>query len=537
MRQKKIVILLLQLGFPYSHLSAVSHPSVLDKSSDSLSSLQGVDGQKYQEYILGSYELAAGSGPKSFAHFQHVLNDNPSPYAYEGFLQLLFATDNYQPIIAMIPKLDQYFKDDLSIQLIFIQSLYNSPKMEDQDAADERAIELQKKIKKSPELTLFAAQAYTKRGDITRALSAIDTMLNNVPTHPRLCLFHFLKSQLYVQLNNKQKAIEEAKKSLEMCPRYEQGWIFLGMLLEQQGAIEEAISGYRNYLNVVGPNKTIEQQLQRLLLRSKHLSQPKMAKNDKDARLAQLQQLMSQKKTTEALALLQKSMMSEPNDETWYKSFHWMVTGNKLPPEQAINVLVAVEKTHPNERLPQLYLADLYTRAGQFDKALQYHTKALALAADHTQKVRLWYNMGIIHFEQEQYEKMNEILTTAMNAGADFPPLYNLLAYYHATEGHDVSRAQQYLDKAIKTDPNNPHFLDTQAVIWYRQKKYDKATELLEQLIGKNPKDYAMHLHLAKIMEKMGNKERSYRELALAEQFARTTREQKACQRIKKLLS
>lgn len=48
-----------------------------------------LNGQPYESYLLGSYQLAAGSGPKSFAHFQQLLDDNPSPYAYEGFIQLL----------------------------------------------------------------------------------------------------------------------------------------------------------------------------------------------------------------------------------------------------------------------------------------------------------------------------------------------------------------------------------------------------------------------------------------------------------------
>lgn len=184
----------------------------------------------YHDYTMGAYHLACARGPESLAHYQRVLQYSNSPYPYEGFLQLLYATGNFEAIGTLMPKLDEPFAQNIPIQLIFVQTLHELGRGQE---ADQRAIALQKQCKRSPELTFLAAQAHGKSSPM-KGIEVIDEYLNEVPFQQRQhCLFWYLKSQFYNQLNNSDKATEFSKKSLELCPYLRQGSQVESMLRER----------------------------------------------------------------------------------------------------------------------------------------------------------------------------------------------------------------------------------------------------------------------------------------------------------------
>ena len=525
------------------------------------SSILRANSQQYQWSILGHYSLMQQKPQASQAYYQKLLSSSQSPYPYSGYVRFLFATNQLNIIASLIPKLEESFKDDLDMQLMFAQALAGTGKKIE---AETRFIQLQQKHKDNAELTYQAAQAHAKH-DPKKSILVIDEFLNSTPFQPRNCLFYFMKSQHYMALNDKKSAIQNAQKSLDICPRFDKGWLLLGMLHEQEGKINEAVKGYSTFLELTGPNKEIEHQISSLLLKSKlqkgstssHLSYLTNALTwyenqefekalmaidrslqadpaNQDARLLKINILSAMNKITNATDLLQQWMSEEPSNETWFKTLHLLYKAG-LHKDKAIAVLHAVEQKNPQELLVVLYLADAYMRAHLFPSALSYHEKALTLTNDPLLKTKIAFNMGMIHFETNNITAMKEVLEQSKQYGAPFPPMHNLLAYYYATHGRDLARAQSYLDQALKIDANNPHFLDTQALIWYKKRDYAQAEKLLKKLAKQEPEDYFIHLHLAKTENKLGKQKQSMLTLNKATLCAPTDGERTLCKKLLKV--
>lgn len=83
-------------------------------------------------------------------------------------------------------------------------------------------------------------------------------------------------------------------------------------------------------------------------------------------------------------------------------------------------------------------------------------------------------------------------------------PLLNLLAYYYATQEKQCAIAQTLIEKALKQDKQNPHFLDTQATIFYKQGNYKKALDILQKIASTNRNDFSIVKHLGKALYKTG---------------------------------
>ena len=511
--------------------------------------------------MIAHYNLLQNKPQLSQKYYQELLIEAPV-YAYKGFVQFLFATEQYKEIALLIPKLQDQFKDDLSVQLIFGQSL---AEIGQEEAASQKFISLQQKHKSNQELTYLAAVSYSKTSP-QKAIDVISEYLNSAPMQPRDCIFYFLLSQLFMSLNNRPQAIEHVKKSLDLCPRFDKGWLFLGLIQEQEGHINDAIAGYTRYLQLTGSDKRVEYQLQKLLVQSKMTSPMnglgstqnikssscltsalswyelgsyenalyacdnclKEHPDNQDARLLKVHIFSAMNQPLQAADLLQSYMLHEPHNEAWYKALHLLHHAG-LPSEKVSAVLQTVEKKHPGQALPVLYLADLYTRIWDTDKAITYHKKATTLTNNELLKVKILFNLASIYFETDKYAEMKKTIDQAYGLNIEFPPLNNLLAYYYASKGSNISQAQHHLDLALKNDSQNPHFLDTQALIWYRKHEYTKAADLLKKVAAAAPADYFIHYHLAKTFHKLGSFSEAYTIMKKTLELAHTQQQKAKC--------
>jgi predicted Zn-dependent protease len=511
--------------------------------------------QNYQDYLLGCYHLACERPQEAFDHYQPVLKSANSPYPYEGQLQLLAAAGQYKAIVPLIAPLDKPFSENLPVQLIFIQALYETG---NEQQADARAITLQKKFKKSPELTFLAAQAHGK-GSPVQGLEVIEEFLNNVPFQQRHCLFYYLQSKLYEQLNNREKALELAQKSVALCPHLQRRSVLSGMLKQQREQVQAS------QVSVIPPHRPTEQRLQRTVLQqgnkprtlrltenciqdSAFLFEKKQydaalsnldkcllqAPEHEQARLLKIQILTAQGNNKKAADLLKGWLDKEPTNQAWYQALYWL-TYTGISRKQVIQLLLGLEQKNKKNLHIQLYLADLYGKIDDIEAALAYHGKARTLCDCPKLKTKILCNEGLLHFEQARFAIAKQLLKQAEQLQEPFAPLENLLAYFYATKELNIPLAQAHIAKALQIDPRNSNYLDTQAIIWYREGNYEKAAHLLEKLVIKEPKNYAMHLHLAKIYDKLAQTRKSALHAHQAKQLAQTKRQKSAYQQLVKL--
>lgn len=518
--------------------------------------------QNWHRYFWANYEQFGGNNTTAQQWYTALLTENDSAHLYKGYLHFLHAIGDYTQILSLMAKFDSVFSDDPNIQYIFVQALEKKGKQEE---AEKRLFHLSNKFKTHQEIAFHTANAYIRRKELSNALNVIDTLLNNSPQKPNNFIFYFLKSQINMQLNKKDDALENVKRSLEIHPAFDKGWLLYALIEEQRGDLDNAIKGYTTFLELTGTNKQIEQHLLNLIFKQKMIRQNnpylmvdmpclqkalllfekqkyhealqevdqclEQAPNDKEGRLLKIQILSSLHAYDHAITLLKKWILEDPNDEIWFSTLH-LLAKSGAPSHSIRSALHVIEQHYPSSLLTILYCADFHLRIKSQNKAITYLNKALSLTTDTLLKTKILYQLSLIYYERRQFTLMHTALEQGRNFGHNFAPLLNLLAYYYAGKGNNISEAQKLISLVLHSDPKNPHFLDTQAYIFYKQKKYDQALVILHEIIQQVPHDTTIIKHLSKTLYKNNNHEQALTLLNNALQFTPHKHEKKKIKKI-----
>ncbi len=513
----------------------------------------------FHRYIWANYQQFSGNSQQAEKWYD-LISEAPqqSVFTNKGYLHFLHDHGNHTRIVQLMPKLEETFKNDPDIQLIFVLALRKAGKIQE---ADDKLLRLSHSFKLHPEIVFQATETLVRRKETKNALSLIDDYLNSSPRRPNNFIFYYLKAQIYMDLKEFQQARSQIQQCLEVHPHFPQGWLLLAMVEEQSGQIEQAIKGYNSYLEIIGPNQQIQRHLLELVFKQKatqrnqqimFISKSCITKalllferkqypaalkevntclahdqNNVNARVVTLQILTAMNAVDEAIATISSWIAQEPDNTTWYQAMN-LLPHAQVPLIKIINALSTIHKQHPGKLLPALYLADLHTREGNNDEAITYHTKALKLSDNQLQlKTRILYQLSVIYYEKGDYKTMLSHLEQIETSNVAYPPAHNLHAYYYATKGNNLEKAQQLLTKAQSNDKNNPHFLDTQAKIFYKQKKYEQARNLLQALSQKEQTDSTILINLAKTHNKLGQAKQACSIIDRAQQCAHTHYEKK----------
>jgi len=271
--------------------------------------------QNLHRYIWANFNHAQGNLDVAQQWYDEIFsNKDTSMDMYKGYIALLRDQGKFQQIVALIPKLElnKSFSEDPVIQLILIQAL---EKDGERDKAVERLIKANNAHKENQEIAFFTANMYMQRKEPKNALIVIENFLENAPNKPNNFIFHFLKAQILVHLNQKDHALEQIKQCIQMHPSFEKGWLLYSMLHEEKDNLKEAIKGYTTYLDLSGGNKEVEKHLLSLVLKEKMLSQKTKSVKINEQELKQVLSLFEQKRFQEALEHLDKHINNKYNPD------------------------------------------------------------------------------------------------------------------------------------------------------------------------------------------------------------------------------
>jgi tetratricopeptide (TPR) repeat protein len=502
----------------------------------------------YCDYMWATYNQRQGNIPAAQAIYKHILDNNQSLYAYHGYVKHLATSNRHAMITTLIPKLDHHFKNNIEIQLIFAQAY---EQMGDSKEAEQRYIQLNKIHKYHPEIAYNAAAALARQGDHKKALEVIHDYLNATVRQPLNFLFHFLEAQLYHHLKQNDKAMESIATCVHSSPEFYQGWLFYGLMYELSGKIHEAITGYQNYLRLVGNDPAIQQQLFSLLVKHQGGASPQnfnsyhtqatelyekkeygsalkfadkcltLQSDHIPSHLIKIDCLCALRKESDACAHLRKLILTNPTEDLWFKTIHLLYQAN-INQVTIKNLLHELEVALPDHPLPILYLADIYIRENDLIKKVEYLQKSISIVKDPQLKTVALYQLALVLYEQGKFHDMQRVLEKGRALGEQYAPMLNLYAYWAATKGNDPLFAQQLLDSIKNEDKENSHILQTQAVILYKQNIFSEALKILKKLIVEEPNDYYVHFYYAKTLHKLRKKNEAVEMLAMAKPYIKT---------------
>lgn len=212
-------------------------------------------------YIMANFYQFGGNVPKAHAWYNRLVHDAMPPYAYEGYIEFLHTLGHNNHIYALLPKVDSLFPYNPKIQLIFAQVLESAGKEEE---SYQRILSLATRLPANEEISYAAAQIFIKRHEPKNAIATIDTLLNGSPRKPNTFIFHYSKAVAQLSMSDAKGALETVKKSLELQPRFDRGWLLYSLIEEQLGNSSEALRGYATYQKLSGNNDLVDRHVRNL---------------------------------------------------------------------------------------------------------------------------------------------------------------------------------------------------------------------------------------------------------------------------------
>jgi len=342
------------------------------------------------------------------------------------------------------------------------------------------------------------------------------------------------------------------------------------MLEEQLGQLENAINGYTTFLELTGGNnKEVAHHLMQLALKQKisgtnkrhvlvdkscfektltlfeqkkykqalhHIDNCLIQKpHDKKTKLLKIQILNAMQQFNHSAALLQSWINEDPNNQVWFQTLH-LLARNGAQLNTITKTLQAIQKSHPKNIWAALYLADIYLRTKSSVDAISTLNDALKHTQDTQLRTHILFQLSILYFEQKKHSSMCITLEQCIDLTPTFAPALNLSAHYWATTGNNLEKADNFIARACKNNENNPHFLDTKALILYKKKEYNNALSILRKIHKQQPEDATIMLHLAKTQHKLGNTNIARRTLQKAETIAHSNYEKEKISKLQKQL-
>lgn len=498
---------------------------------------------EYLTYCWGCYNQLENNNDTARYCFESLINNNQNPqYAYDRYIQSLFQAKEYQKIIDMKECILTQLKDHIDVQLCFIKSLES---IGETAHAEEEILKLYDRFPNNPEVVYGTAIAYIRQQKAVNALTIIQKYLKQAQERSHDFIFHFLSAQLYLGLGETKKAQESIQKSLTLNPTFEQGWLLSGLINELTNNISEAIQGYQQFLSLSGSNPLVEQQLLQILhkqqqsggidefkkmlnqafqffqkkqfVQALEVIEKVLAYNNQyePAQLLKVDLLCSLHKTSEAIEYIASLLNNNAYQETWFKVLY-LLYQTKIEQKKIITLLRDIESKFPNCRPALLYLTDIYLKLQDYHAATIYLKKIIAFEQNIQIQEKALYQLARLYFEHGNYSATHQIIEIALQKDINFAPLLNLAAYFYATKGKNLDKAEQLIKSVLVQNADNPHYLDTQAVIWYKKNMLQKSITLLQDLQKRQPHDFFICKHLGKVLYKSGKKEEAIRILKQA---------------------
>jgi len=207
--------------------------------------------------------------PRAFKAYNYLNANESSPYINDGYLRLLYDTNQFLAIVSLLDSRDdlkQLFSSDTELNIIHALSLLNTNRHK---KAEELLSNLHKKNPANTEISYYLATNHAITNKLKKALETLDNAINSPNSNGRkLFLLHFLKAKILLKMKQKHRALASINNCLSRAPRFAQAKLFKALLLEQLQNFELAIECYKTYLSLVRNAWAILKQVVHLLVKT-----------------------------------------------------------------------------------------------------------------------------------------------------------------------------------------------------------------------------------------------------------------------------
>jgi tetratricopeptide (TPR) repeat protein len=203
-----------------------------------------------------------------------------------------------------------------------------------------------------------------------------------------------------------------------------------------------------------------------------------------------------------AIDYFQRTILLNPGFEPVYYDLAGMQIADDQA-EAALSTLTLVRERFSQTFLLEFYSALARSRMKQYPQALSHMTRAEVIATgSETNRLTpvFFFEVGSIHERMGEYDEAEKYFRKVLSMSPNDPEAMNYLGYMWADRGVKLEESRQLIEKALKLDPDNPAYLDSEAWVLYKLKKYKEALNRILKAISLSPKpDPTLYEHLGDI--------------------------------------
>lgn len=454
-------------------------------------------------HYLGIMYGGIGQKEKAFAYHEKAYRLYPDEYWYAYVVQLFQSGDKQSKQLAIteLEQLADKHPDDIHIQETLQQLYLNTgelgPKMS-QLTLWRGALRQQDRIDRiegpSPYGAMQRYQIYAQMGNAKQARKAIADYLKYDPDNYYMQVFI---GDIDLRMGNEDKAFEQYNSIRKRYP--ENPYLALS-LSNYHGALQHFDSA------AFYERQAIENEIIDLDYKLGIVRDYGWLERVEGAKLEALQSLVNQYPQSEGsvMALAQyyldekQDSLAEPllwtvldinpqNDKCWQGLLNLMQADSTATDEAYEHLIRRALVAQPQKKQWYYMMGILQVRAEQYDSVIYYCKEGLRQPEeiDLRYKMALLVELGDTYMHLDQADSAYAYYESALAYDPENVYVLNNYAYYLATHGGDLRKAEKMSARCIKKEPDNPTYLDTYAWIlhlegqdllarFYMQQAWDK---------------------------------------------------------------
>jgi Cytochrome c biogenesis factor len=328
-------------------------------------------------------------------------------------------------------------------------------------------------------------------------------------------------SQIYRQQKNFAKAREASVKAKQMDPTNLEIRYNDVNLLEAEGKLPEALAALRDLVNSTAKKSYSSGEkgnrvvlLERLALMYRSAEQypeaietfRQISEIDPELGSRAAAQVMdtyrSAKDFKKAAEEADAAIKKYPNDRT-VRAVRASILADVGRSDEAIAETKKL-LDGKSDRETYISLAQIYEKTKNYAEMGKAIDAADKLSESKEDKASIAFMRGAMYEKMKNYDAAEAEFRRVLAMDANNSSALNYLGYMLADRNVKLQEAQQFISKALESDPNNGAYLDSLGWVYYRMDRLPEAETALRRAMERYSKDPTVHDHLGDVLFKQG---------------------------------
>ncbi len=154
-----------------------------------------------------------------------------------------------------------------------------------------------------------------------------------------------------------------------------------------------------------------------------------------------------------------------------------------------------------------LFISMLYSDAKRGKEAVDAAKQAYDIAGSEDRKQIAKLTLATAQQNSGDFKSAETTLRGILAESPNNPIAQNNLGYFLTERNEKLDEALRLIQQALKSDPDNPSYLDSLGWVYYKQGRLDLAEENLKKALKFDPSSATIHDHLGDVFQKQGKAE------------------------------